>query len=155
ALWDVRSRKRMATAAIGASFLAFGLGKRWLVTGEGHQMVRLWGGADLRRICEIDLDHAALARLAVSPDGKTVAMLGPKGRVRLLELATGQERFAFTVNGVDDWPCMAFAPRGQALAVCGGQTIYLCGTATGKVLRRLPTTSTQFDVRFGADGGRL
>jgi len=62
--------------------------------------------------------------VAFSPDGKLLAVGGWRS-VRVLELATGEERARFDELG-GDVTALAFDPRGRTLATaCGDCTVLL------------------------------
>ncbi|HEY7425903.1 MAG TPA: sigma-70 family RNA polymerase sigma factor [Gemmataceae bacterium] len=65
-----------------------------------------------------------------SPDGRTLALVGETGTVRLLETATGKERGHFTGHG-GEVTALSFAPDGRRLASGSRDTTILVWDATG------------------------
>src|SRR5262249_3772963 len=126
-LWQALSGDKLPPLPSGEHFVhrvAFGLGKRLLITTEYHRSnVRLWQVTTGRQSCELATDRGVNdPQLAVSPDGKTLATAETEGTVRLWELATGKERLRITLKGAKYVDGIAFAPHGQALAISSGET---------------------------------
>ena len=100
-----------------------------LAVNEGHGVVRLWNAVTRRSVgVPISSDHTATG-LAVSPDGRTVAVAADG--LRLRATATGQP-IGSPLPAADAEGGMAFSPDGRLLAGIG---------ADG--LARLWNTSTQ------------
>jgi hypothetical protein len=73
-----------------------------------------------------------LRALAFSPDGRTVAIPGDGGTVRLLETASGKERGRFAGHGGEVWS-LAFSPDGRRLASGSLDTTILVWDLTGRL----------------------
>ena len=94
--------------------------------------------------------------VALSPDGKTLAVGGYFGRVFLIDLPSGRMvhflvGHANTVNRLD------FSPDGRILATAGAdKTARLWDVATGQTFRTLTgNTANVTAVRFSPDGRRV
>jgi len=75
--------------------------------------------------------------IALSPDGKTLAIAEASGNIRLWDLAKAQTRFSFAVgNSIQDpIRSMAFSPDGKTLALAGHKSrLELWELAPGKRL---------------------
>jgi WD40 repeat protein len=97
--------------------------------------------------------RAPVNSLAWSPDGKMLASGGEDGRVRLWDVATGQE--LFPGQGNDTAPrALAYSPDGRLLASADDGTLRLWDPMTGALLRALPQASTT-SLAFSADGKGL
>jgi hypothetical protein len=89
-------------------------------------------------------------RLAVSPDGRTLATTSRDGIAHLWNLSTGKERRRIEKAG----SCMAFAPDGRSLATGDGfGVIHLWELATGLERRRLPGHERDPDGQSGFGSG--
>jgi WD40 repeat protein len=137
-LWDVASRKLRATLAgheQGVYNVAFSPDGKVLYTLSPDFKLIRWDVADGKAIRTIDLRKRRLAgyapkHWALSPDGRTIATMGP-GRVRLFDLQQDKYRPGIDWRDQDamQW-CVAFSPDGKLLATGAGKrpensTVYL------------------------------
>jgi WD40 repeat protein len=102
-------------------FVSFALDGRVVLAAGWERVVYAWDartGAKLTTLGEV---RQPAYRFAVSADGRTLAAVGCDGRVRLHEIATGQEIGQTPVTGGKDTriPALAFAPGGKVLATAG------------------------------------
>jgi WD40 repeat protein len=116
--------------------------------------VRLWDAASGKETRLIKEPERVFC-LALSPDGKTVAVGGGEGLITIQDLETGKElvRWKADREGVSG---LAFAPNGKTLASASGNAIRLWEPATGKRLNS--TTESQdmvYQLAFSSDGQRL
>jgi WD40 repeat protein len=143
ALWDVPTRRRRALLSGHSDMvhcLTFSGNGQVLASGSRDRTVRLWDVAAGEQQSCFSGQANAVCAVAFSPDGKTLAAgsgrsleevwaamtvvppgsgTPPTGRVTLWDVATGQEKGAFT-PGVWGIYSLAFAPRGNVLALGSG-----------------------------------
>lgn len=131
---------------------------KWFVTAvDSQEPLGVFEVATGREMCRIDCGPVTSA---VSPDSKTIAVssyLNAKGGqsalIRLIDLATGQQKKQFTLDIEGTFFNLAFSPDGKKLA-CGfsGSSLVL-EIATGRVLYRLPDRPGW--LSFSPDGKTL
>jgi len=126
-----------------------------LVTAGNDSSVHVFELATGRRLRTILIDDSAAGPLALSPDGKLLAVEA-RGDIYLFDLATGKEtaRLRGHVSRIDS---VAFSPDGQLLAsVEGDQGIRVWEAKTGKQTRHITTPGVyQRFVEFTPDGKSL
>jgi WD40 repeat protein len=108
-----------------------------LASGGADRKVILWAMPDNRALHTIDAGSPVRA-LAMSPDGKTLAVGGDSDSVQLFEMASGKP--TVKLAGHKDWVlCLAFSPDGKQL-VSGGydEHMILWDLAGNKKLIDLP-----------------
>lgn len=124
------------------SSLLFCPDRKHLVVGWGRSTerrvdgeIQLWDlEAGERRYSVTAHRDRRMAKLACSPDGRTLASGGEDGLVRLWELATGRERLA--LRHFSEVQCVAFSSTGEHLVTGtwhGG--LYLWSLSSGKELQ--------------------
>ncbi len=78
-------------------------------------------------------------KLAISPDGKTIAAGCTSGSIHLLDATTGEKRVALADVPRGYIRELAFTPDGKAIAgACDDQRLYLWDAATGQLMKELP-----------------
>ncbi len=163
-LWDLGSRKEARVFkghASGIDSVAWSAGGETLASvsreGQGKSSLRIWDVAtgNQRWMKTIPLDWVGV--VALSPDGKIVAVGGfPNGLIRLWSAETGKElgsiktpqQFVYTLD---------FSPDGSSLAAGGiSGMIQLWEPTTGRLLNQLDTkTSWTSELAFSRDGRAL
>jgi WD40 repeat protein len=141
---------------------------KFLASGSQHdpygrnqdRSARLWdavSGQELYRLQKDKNNNQGSAAVAVSPDGKLVAV-GQGNSVALWDTATGKEvRRAQDARG-DSWmfSSLAFSPDGKQLAAGGqGRNVFVWDVASGKEVRKLPVYQGPHAVAFSPDGKML
>jgi WD40 repeat protein len=164
-LWETaagRQLHRMTGQARDAK-LAFVPDERTMVSvGEDSQapasVVRLWDVASGRELRHWLTPQRSVKSLAVSPDGRLLAVAGTEEALRLWEIATGKERPEFQLPAKTSVSEVKFSPDARTLAVaCDGGCVSLWEVATGKERRRLDSRQSLslFCVSFSPDGRTL
>ncbi|MBX9625048.1 MAG: hypothetical protein K2X82_14670, partial [Gemmataceae bacterium] len=97
--------------------------------------------------------------VAVSPDGKTVAVK-LSSRIGLYDAATGAEVRTLQLketNGGTMTSWITFTPDGKGIALTQGEAkgVVLVDAATGDVIRTFPHTNVVYACAFSADGKRM
>jgi WD40 repeat protein len=131
--WSFRAHVHPRTKRVGVQGIAFLPDGTTLVTAGTDGMVRVWGVPGKKEIRHFDGKVGEVDALALSPDGKMVALTGsarwsaPKpGGVRTLDVATGKQ---LGERGLLDHEvsCLCFSRDGKGLAVGA------CGLQEGKI----------------------
>lgn len=119
----------------GINGLAFIPGRRLLVSSSYDETIRFWipeTGEEIRRFVPSELNPGRpLYGMALSPDGRTIAAVGPANGLILFDAATGNP--IRTVQGQLGLAVYAsFSPDGKTLAVVhSGSDLQLFDVATG------------------------
>lgn len=132
--------------------VAFGPGGRWLVSGGGDKVVRLWEVAAGRELRTLTGHTSTVWAVAVSSDGRWVASASQDRTVKLWEAATGREaRTLGDRTAVVE--AVAFSPDGRWLASASADRVTVWDVVTGQKLRTLAGhTKTVKAVVFSPDG---
>ncbi len=136
--WDLKSGKELrAFQAQDSPILSLAgfPGGEALAVG-GYRSVRLWDLAHQRELLPLGGHQQGVYRLAVAPDGKTVASAagGQDQAICLWDPATGRELGRQT-SPVQDATMLAFAPDGKTLLV-GNAGFLILDARTGKEVLR-------------------
>jgi WD40 repeat protein len=165
-LWDVATgteKRRFEGYAMPVQWLRFAPDGKTLLASGADGQVRVWdvgNGKEVRsaRLVEGKETANPVMRMAISPDGKTVAWVGwdEVNRIRLADVTTGAD---LAPRG--DAPAaglIGFTPDGKGLVVAGRDgRLRLRSTGTGKEVRRFEETdngATTF-LAFSADSKSL
>jgi RNA polymerase sigma factor (sigma-70 family) len=128
-------------------------GKKLAATWEGGQVI-LRELATGKRLCEPQGHQRAIASIAFSPDGKTLASGSMDNTLRLWDAANGKERRRLSLPS-----CVhaIYSPDGKLLAGCcsGDEFIRIWDAATGEERRRLRAGKDWIGVVFSPDGQTL
>ena len=121
--------------------------------------MELWETASLRATTHFPLDVADQTPLALSPQGKWIALGEPDGAIRLVEASTGREiaNFGPRDAGVK---ALAFSLDGKKLAVATAEHKFrVWAVATKQVLSEMAHRANLMDrpssFTFSADGAAL
>jgi WD40 repeat protein len=96
-----------------------------------------------------------------SPDGRTLAIVGGKGRVELWDVATRRERRELTDPGAAALAVVRYSPNGRVIAAGGQEAnhVTLWDAASGRVIARPITTNPPGggaqSISFSADSKRI
>jgi RNA polymerase sigma factor (sigma-70 family) len=166
-LWSVATGKsgRKLERSDGMGCLAFSRDGRTLVGARYDGTFQLWDTATgKKRLRPFPGHQGMVARVAYSPDGKTLATCSPgDGTIRLWQAATGRElrhwqaHRAQGASPLGPTLSLAFSPDGKTLASGGGdRTLRLWVAASGKEIRSIPGAAAEgcyvADILFSPDG---
>ena len=119
-LWDVVSRKELTSfqkqekTVYALAFTGDGKG---LVSGDGAGFVRRWDLAG-NSIWHKNPHTKSVRSVAISPDGTVVASGSWDGTVKVLDIASGEEKTAYLKYEKKIYT-VAFSPNGEWLAIAG------------------------------------
>ncbi|HEX4148014.1 MAG TPA: LamG-like jellyroll fold domain-containing protein, partial [Pirellulales bacterium] len=133
--WDAASGKLQSTVSFDAGHVPVGLTADGSTLVTRHsRMVRFYNAATGKMTGEIKRD--GLARFAIHPDGRTLAVAGEKGAVEFFEIPSGQPLRTLQIGPPDGFiGDIAYDRTGRYLLTSNGNgTIY--------VLRLTPTGTT-------------
>lgn len=159
AVWDLKTGKRLhahpSLAGAIRGGVAFVPGRSELAANV-NGAVRLWQIGTAPGKGEWEVGKGAPAFMAISPDGRVVALTDIyQARTRLVELATGQDvwRFGDGLRGSG----IAFSPDGRTVALgsTDGTIRLFDWPARNKPLSFLAHTARASHLRFSPDGRRL
>jgi hypothetical protein len=164
-VWDVATGKELHRFPKQGKWvvLAFLPDSKTLASASGDgltaectvQLSDLASGKELRRWVS---PQRILETLAVSPDGRLLAVGGQEEGLRVWETTTGKERPEFRRSLKEGVSSAAFSPDGRTLALgLEGGLISLLETVTGKERRRFKGSQSLslFSVAFAPDGRTL
>ncbi len=135
-------------------------------TPDGHRLIacgeagvaEVWktDESSLERTILVEPERMPLYSAAVSPDGKTFALAGLDGRIRLHDLATGKQQRIFEGH-TDAVYSLAFSSDGSLLASASvDRTVRCWQTASGEQQACLDGhCGAVYQVGFSVDGRRL
>lgn len=183
-LWDAQSGKQLRAfeGHTRSTFaVAFSPNSAMLASSGADGNARLWDAATGREraVCKAEtsetvspasiklwklgvgpnratlLDVGAMAGVAMSPDGKTLATGSWEGTVTLWNMNNGRERVKFKAHD-EVASSVTFSPDGKRLATGGwDHDVKLWDVATGKEMLTLKGNSRIYCVTFSPDGKLL
>ncbi len=109
---------------------------RKVLAGSPNNVVRVWDARTGRSLRTLPGLGGSVVSLAISPDGRHIALGGsvPRCLLQVRDLRTGRALWTIPVPREGEVPSLAFSPDGRMLAR-GGQnnTIYLHDAQTGRL----------------------
>ena len=129
-LWDVSSRKEIATLPYGWGNVSFSHDGSLLASGAAYHTIKLWDVSSRKEIASLKGHTDQINALAFSPDGTLLAsgsgnirMYSKDNTVRLWDISSGKEIATLEVPGAGVWS-VAFSPDEKTLAwgASGGGT---------------------------------
>lgn len=175
-LWDVETGEVLFEVETGTCinsvaftpdgrFVVSGGGEILLGGGDGKPDLRLWRLpesvwpkiTEFRRFGDVHTRPIADVAHLPSKDGRSVAVAGYDGTVRIWNVDTARESRPRLDLGDASLKSIAAAPDGETIAVGDHSgNVYLSDVATGKVRRKLALgTGNVYDLAFSHDGTRL
>src|SRR5262245_36554849 len=123
------------------------------LVGGGSDGVRTWEAATWRPGVTIPMNSAPGA---ISPDGRTLALLGRDGTLKLWDMTTGQELASATTDW-GTWNDLAWSPDGKTLASCSERApgVRLWDVTSGLKQHSLLPGRWVCSVAFSPDGKNL
>jgi WD40 repeat protein len=154
-LWEIASGKQLQTYGGEHSPRAEGLAispdGRMLLTADGEVHVYNLANGEHQRKLGGNRTDVGGERIAISPDGKTVA-LGGVGIVRVWDISSDKEVYNIPTHGGFSGG-VAFSPDGKHFAWGGyGNVVRIWETASGKELHSNSPQGQIFHVGFGPGG---
>lgn len=163
-LWRVDSGQQLgildsdpatASTSAGTWVTAMGPDGAVLYTGGGRKLARAWNLVTLKPIRAIPVADG-IGSLALSPDGKTLAVGGMKGTEYLFDTSTGRLIASLTASPDPGYAFkVAFSPDGKLLAVATYSGLQLWDIGTRRVIIREQNSGTATDAAFSPDGAIL
>jgi WD40 repeat protein len=160
-LWDVATGKVRAESSADSNdpcAITFSPDGKHVVSGDRKGAVRLWD-VPKQYVTGLQASGVPIRNLQVTADGSTVLALVAHAyqgcTLQRWDLAHGKALPAleYLPETVD---AFALSTDGRHLAGSSDTTVYLCETATGKVLRKLTSPVTRvYQLAFSPDGKRL
>src|SRR5262249_37934624 len=131
--------------------LAFFPDGKTLVSADQDGSIRLWTVKNHGAPKALAINIADLTHMALSPDGKRIAVVEKYSWFHLLDVSTGKGIRRHTAGEYHAWA--AFSPDGRALAVsCPRAGVQLWDAETGKELRRWADPVVVTHIAFSPDG---
>jgi WD40 repeat protein/tRNA A-37 threonylcarbamoyl transferase component Bud32 len=156
-LWDARSGRALAALPHGERVTALAFGPRGeLASASFDGTARVWLGPDWHEVARLALPGAQLWALALSPDGRDVALGDAEGALRLWRIDGSRRPIA--LDGHDRVvSAAAFSPDGGLLASAGWDgTVRLWDAGSGRGLARIDGHQRAVSaVAFAPDGRTL
>jgi WD40 repeat protein/tRNA A-37 threonylcarbamoyl transferase component Bud32 len=120
-VWDATDGRPEKDFHVGGMCpVGFSPENRWLLTRGGG--FRLWKVGTWEEGPDLHDEYEGVGWFAFSPDGKTLALTGAMGQVRLLETETGREFVHLTVPEQTKVQPYCFSPDGTRLAAIGSES---------------------------------
>jgi len=156
----VRARDGAPIRKCGNWCRAFGVapdGRTAFVADGGFQdLVRRYDLRTGKSRSEVELEAGAINRIAVSPDGELVAVLGCKRftllTARKLEVIASESQRGLSTGAF----ALAFSPCGRNVIYTAGRTLFVWDVAAARAVNQISLDSKHFmDAAFTPDGRRL
>jgi WD40 repeat protein/tRNA A-37 threonylcarbamoyl transferase component Bud32 len=137
------------------SYVAFSPDSRFLASASDDGTAKVWEVRKNREVFSLRMDGGA-RRLAFSPDGKQLALVGPGVLVIVCDAATGKKLFALPAPGERVF-AVAFSPDSQFLATGGrDDKVRVWNARDGKEVRYFTARHNGvYAVAFSPNGNRL
>jgi RNA polymerase sigma factor (sigma-70 family) len=151
-LWNVETGQLLHTLKAEADNLIFSPDSKIVALGTREATVKVWDVATEKELATLKTAPAHdIQGLAISPDGKMLAVGGQSG-LCLWDLAARKELRQLPDRMVYE---LAFGPDGKVLAASGGSNIRLWDVATGEQLLRRPGHDDEVDAIAVSPDGKV
>jgi WD40 repeat protein len=138
-LWDgIKGQEcgRIAGHPGGTGLVCFSADSRHVLTSGADNTVRVWSAATGKEVVQVG--NVTALCMALSPDGKLLAVATTEDELCLFETASARERCRFRLSGAANSIALRFSPDGKYLAMASGdEVIRLWDVVRGKLLRGL------------------
>ena len=127
-----------------------------VIASAGRHTIFLWDSATGRQLDELQASHGSVTRLAISPDGQTLASGDNFRTVQIWDIQSGRQISSFSAS--DDWVLgVAFSPDGSMLAIATYDgVVWLWDVASGRRVKELSSGGGYAtSVAFSPDGRTL
>jgi WD40 repeat protein len=116
-LWDVEKAAELRSISTGTGSLTSVVLRDGVLVTAGERTIQVWDAAAGRMLRTLAGHTDWVDRLALAPDGRTLASAGREGLAKVWDLETGKELESFG-QGASCY-AVAFAPDGRTLASGG------------------------------------
>lgn len=127
----------------------------FVADGRFQDLVRRYDLRTGKSRSEVELEAGTIKRIAVSPDGKFVAVVGCKRFTLLtakLEVIASESQRGLSTGAF----ALAFSPCGRKVIYTAGRTLFVWDVATAQAVNQISLDSKHFmDAAFTPDGQRI
>src|SRR5262249_10685100 len=158
-IWDTTTSKMIDTLKYPGwvTSVAYSPDGKRIVAGGSGTTVKVWDAPTREEIPILPIPADNFSRMACSPDGRSLAVMGKDGRLLICDAATGRVSHALRGHVGTVWAAPAFSPDGKLLATGSfDRTVRLWDAEAGRELLTLRGHTGQiWGVAFSPDGRRL
>ncbi|HLN33227.1 MAG TPA: sigma-70 family RNA polymerase sigma factor [Gemmataceae bacterium] len=140
-------------ADVGFKAALFAPDGKTLVTGGADRYARVWDLTTGQEVKRIDVGCANLSCMALSPDGKVLAVGIPLITIRLIELASGKDLVPLAGHQGGVFQSATFSGKGSIVTAGYGPTFLVWDAMTGQLQCQVGKTgATSFSYSFARHG---
>lgn len=157
---EIRNQKAHWNFFVDA--IAFSADSNFLFFGVGNNEVRVWDIKSWKEINKFKVSTGVVLTMAVSPDGKLIAVAGGNGIIRLVDTRTGNEKgelqgHTYPLIGIRTGVRrVIFSPDGNFLASAGSdKTVRLWDVSTHREIGIMHHEGGVWGVDFSPNGKLL
>lgn len=157
-VWSIQDKKMLTefrTDVEMIDFMTFSPDSKLLV-GTRDNSVRIWDPATGKLYAELGEAKDRVPMVSFSPDGALLALGGARtGLMRVWNVNPFKERNQYQGNTIFGVPSVAFAPRGDLLAVSDSDHVVVLDSKSLKEVRKLPGATGIMRLLFSKQGNTL